>query len=513
SLWIVYWALGLARNMPQVLALAVPSHAHLPRHRVIIEGVEPGNQADGQSVSQPRRCVGVETPPVAPSPSRCSGLPEDVPLDSVRNLSTLCTEAAAQEVAALLVGPMNSSGSDETHQRAHNVAKLLLSSSERHTATSPPYLRRLFMLRRSRRRVRAVRQVKLVLGLRGELLLRAAWTSWASRAQLRRHVLLRRALAEVHNVSKFFNLDWPWSRCLAKQVLLAWSWMWMRSWRRRCLRPARRIDGLSTLVGCGEAAFRLVLLYASLHAWSECCTYKRDQRNHSEACENLQADAIRYFELRVFATWSRLVFKRQAGRASNRLAQESAALLSLQLRFGFERHRHAERWHMQRLTTASFKMWLQVIFEQKKPCKGSNVHSLPRASSIRILHPCWTAWRLRLQAAHRDWHFACCWCSKMQKVSAVALLRAAMTYWRQSTQGAHRVRALEVENGEHPKLRLGRKLLAAHLEPDRSLAESDTVFQSVWEADCSDSQAKRHHDDRTLTLSFSSSSSFGGSCR
>ena len=86
----------------------------------------------------------------------------------------LCKDAAAVELAELIVGPNEMMAPEEPCHRARTVADLLLSSSKHGSEPwQPPHLCRLFMLRRARRRERAVRQVKTVLALRAELLLQA----------------------------------------------------------------------------------------------------------------------------------------------------------------------------------------------------------------------------------------------------------------------------------------------------------------------------------------------------
>eukprot|EP00434_Breviolum_minutum_P043031 symbB.v1.2.038331.t1/scaffold5872.1/size22901/2 len=81
-------------------------------------------------------------------------------------------------------------------QRAHAVAQLLLCDAPAES-TSPPYLRRLWLLRRSRRRVRAMRQVKQVLSLRDEVVLSRVLSAWCSYSQLRRLVLCGRNIKEA----------------------------------------------------------------------------------------------------------------------------------------------------------------------------------------------------------------------------------------------------------------------------------------------------------------------------
>ena len=94
--------------------------------------------------------------------------------EALETFDKLCKDAAAVELAELIVGPNEMMAPEEPCQRARTVADLLLSSSKDGSAPwQPPHLCRLFMLRRARRRERAVRQVKTVLALRAELLLQA----------------------------------------------------------------------------------------------------------------------------------------------------------------------------------------------------------------------------------------------------------------------------------------------------------------------------------------------------
>eukprot|EP00435_Cladocopium_sp_Y103_P002867 s42_g1.t1 len=299
-----------------------------------------------------------------------------------RDLNELCQEAAAVEVATLLLGGQQSEA--PAFQRAHAVANLLLSggAAPRAAAASPPYLQRLWMLRRARRRVRAIRQVKQVLSLRDELLLRSAYSCWCNRSQLRRLVLCGRAISEASAAKREATrcCNDRSSRCmLASQVLMHWGLATARAIRGRPCDSSglaatgaelrrRRFDGLAAVVRRGEAACRLVLLYASLHAWSDCRRKPSPSRPVSglhgiqaAGAETVKARTSMRRSRAVLLSWAHLTLRRRAQMQGERLAQESAELLRLQLRYLQLRHREAETFHSHRLVEGSFNLWLRVV--------------------------------------------------------------------------------------------------------------------------------------------------------
>lgn len=452
------------------------------------------------------------TPPVAAtSPERPGSVRfAERSSDPCRDLSELCQEAAAVEVATLLLGGPDGPVQSEApaFQRAHAVANLLLSGGAAPaTAASPPYLQRLWMLRRARRRVRAIRQVKQVLSLRDELLLRSAFSCWCNRSQLRRLVLCGRAISEASAAKREATqcCNDRSSHCmLASQVLMHWGLATARAIRGRpriglaCREERqRRFDGLAAVVRRGEAACRLVLLYASLHAWSDC--RRTPPRRPGSGLHGIHAanakawTSTRRLQRAVLLFWAHLTLRRRAQMQGERLAQESAELLRLQLHYLQLRHREAETFHSHRLVEGSFNAWLRVV-EVNHEHRALRLYAKPRSTLARApqrLRARFAAWRWLWQEGRRNWHLACSWHFRGEKGRRKDLLHRILLSWHSTMQDAWCFRAFEEACAEKyarsdaaapaiPALaataRFGRDIPST--AESRSLSPSDTIFNS-----------------------------------
>eukprot|EP00913_Durusdinium_trenchii_P019446 g18282.t1 len=344
----------------------------------------------------PPRCVGVRVPRGTPRFAPASRPVDADRVDTAcqlgrqcRDLSELCKEAAAAEVATL-IQRVASSGSDRSGA-AREVAQLLLSddASARAAPAAPPYLRRWHLLRRGRRQLRALRQARRVLALRDELRLMAAWGAWRRRTEVRRMVRSMDCETRVSLQSprRERERELPQheekkleEKRMLTQVLLHWSLVTFRAsrvrqaeWNRRRMRP-----GLLAVLGRGEAAYRLVLLFASLHAWSEHAaaepkplwpggvpqvlaqtrpappaTPPSAPRPRLRLCRAAQLSCF-------FGAWSRLVFQQRAQLAQQRSAQDRAELLRVQMRFALSRELCAERCRSRRLLASCLKGWTKA---------------------------------------------------------------------------------------------------------------------------------------------------------
>eukprot|EP00439_Symbiodinium_sp_Y106_P050782 s13_g6.t1 len=438
----------------------------------------------------------VQTPPVA-SPLRSAGLSaRDSREEDLEAFDELCQDAAARELAHLIVGPPEIQpleGVDEPCQRARTVAHLLLAgSSGKSQNWQPPHLCRLFSLRRARRRVRAVRQVKTVLALRAELLMQTVYSAWRGHAQLSRHVQHSQLCATGSHVMIRGRADGvPRQHADSAPQLSAVTIS------REELRHTRRAS-IRGLVSRGEAAFRLVLLFSSLHAWSEHCRRRRDRSGVSAGREMASTTGVRQAQDtstcrlarstllgRIFPAWAYASARSARRTAENRMAQDTAAYMQLQLCHDLQLQRLAQWFRHRRLGSTTFRRWHQAVSNPAGRC----VSASSMRSAARITGPCFAAWRLQMEGLLMKRQMAAAWHKRATRVRHPDMLKSILVAWSQLPKEPLR----EPEADEAARaasrrgaamLSLGRRLLETALREarERPLSDSDSVFQSMSEA-------------------------------
>lgn len=385
-------------------------------------------------------------------------------------------------------------------------------SAERRHHSEPPHQSRLSVLRRSRQEKQAAQHVSMVVVLRTELLAREAFVFWQERVRLRQKINSLDAICGANELARFRRAHtWRWIR-LPRMVIAAWH-RWTNLQTRRRLNQAlatagslgvareQRFRPVAAIVVHGEAANRLLLLCASLRAWSQLLAAVK--------AKMLDVGHTRRFSLAELLTaWALVACRERLGRAEARLAQESAMQLSLRMQRDMEQQRQAQACYERHLLLRSFRAWWQAFRNNNKNLRAVGtsrcLNFTKKVTERWCRATCLAAWCWVAQTQSHCGHMAELRRANLIRVRAWHLLAAALEAWHGLAQAAWCDRArqeislskqewqegLGVQTiGKKPVFAstAAQQVGNAALDARALLSDSESVFLSSASEDCGSS--------------------------